>query len=91
MKRDELEEGFLGNYHLLNASLSRSFWQDRIFLSVGAKNLQDIQNVPFTGQSGLAHSGQGGSRSTQLGTDVLLSVELDLLIPATKKRLSRVS
>lgn len=61
----ELEQGFIGDYHLMNVSLSRDFWQKHLFLSLGAKNLLDTQAVPaLGGGGGGAHS--GGNGGTQL-------------------------
>ena len=42
-----LEEGSIGQYHLLNATLSRTFWDDRIFIALGAKNLLNTETVPL--------------------------------------------
>lgn len=63
-----LLQGSVGDYHLVNATLSRDLWEDRIFLAVGAKNLFDTQTVPITGvSSGSAHASSGGSRLLNWG------------------------
>lgn len=55
-------------YHLLNLTSSRAFWQDRIRLTAGAKNVLDIQTVRVLGASeGGAHSGGSASRLVGFG------------------------
>jgi outer membrane receptor for ferrienterochelin and colicins len=54
-------QGFIGDYHLLHATASKSLWEDRIILTAGVKNLLNRDRVPVTGGSGGgAHSGGGG-------------------------------
>lgn len=62
-----LEEGFIGDYHLVNLSISRDFWKRRIFVSLGSKNLLDTQSVPFVGQSDGAHNSVGNSQLLNWG------------------------
>ncbi len=57
----QLNQGFIGDYHFVNATLSRSFWQDRIFLAVGGKNILNTQTIPTNVQGGGAHSNTGSS------------------------------
>lgn len=52
-------------YDLLDLTLIKGFWKNRIRLSAGAKNLLDVKSVPVTGESGGAHTG-GGSGSTSV-------------------------
>ncbi len=76
---DELEQGFVGQYHLLNLTLSRSFWADRVFLSAGVKNLLDTRDVPINGQgdSG-AHSSAGSAQLIGWGRTYFLRLNLSL-------------
>jgi hypothetical protein len=58
-----LEEGYIGEYHLLNATLSRDFWKQRIFVALGVKNILDTQQIPVVGQGGGgAHSSAGNTQ-----------------------------
>ena len=43
-------------YHLLDASLSRSFWKDRIQLVIGGKNLMGVKNVATDNVSATGHN-----------------------------------
>ena len=56
-----ITRGFIGEYHLLNASMHRSFWKNRITLAVGAKNIFDVQSFPFSGEVQGIHSSAGNS------------------------------
>jgi len=74
-----LEEGYVGAYHLLNATLSRSFWKERIFLSVGAKNLLDTQEIPVVGQGGGgAHGSVGNSHLLNWGRTWFVRLNIGL-------------
>jgi len=66
-ENDVLEQGFIGDFHLLNASLSRSYWKDRIFLALGAKNLTNTRSVANTVPGGGVHSGSSGSQLINWG------------------------
>lgn len=62
-----LAQGSIGNYHLVNATLSRHFIEKRIFVAFGTKNLTDTQTVPVLGSSGEAHSSAGNSQLLNWG------------------------
>ena len=48
------------DYHLLDASLERGFWKKRIQLTLGIKNILNLQTLSATGLStGGIHSGNG--------------------------------
>ncbi|MEM7368302.1 MAG: TonB-dependent receptor [Bacteroidota bacterium] len=73
-----LEEGYIGHYHLLNASLSRDFWKKRIFISVGSKNLLNTQTVPLVGQAGGPHSSVGSSQLLNWGRSFFIRLNLTI-------------
>ncbi len=54
----DVETGTRNAYHLLDASLSRNFWKDRIQLTIGGKNLLGVTNVMGNNVGGvsLAHN-----------------------------------
>ncbi|WP_020539632.1 TonB-dependent receptor plug domain-containing protein [Lewinella cohaerens] len=60
---DEILLGFIGQNHQLNATLNRHFWQERIHLSIGAKNLlnQSSRSLSGASNSGDVHGGSGQS------------------------------
>jgi len=51
--RQQVQDGFT----MLDATLNRSFLNDRLQITVGVRNLLDIQQVNLTGGGGGAHSG----------------------------------
>lgn len=57
-----VSEGFVEGYNIINATLSRSFWKNRLFFSAGVKNLLDVQNIQVAGADGGAHSTFIGSQ-----------------------------
>jgi outer membrane receptor for ferrienterochelin and colicins len=73
---DVLEEGFIGDYHIINASVSRNFWKKRIFVSLGIKNLLDTQSVPFVGQGDGPHSSVGNSQLLNWGRTYFIRLNL---------------
>ena len=64
----------IGDYHLLDANLRRRFWQERIDLTLGVKNLLNVRNVPLSGSSGAAHSG-GSSSPRALGRNLFFNLQ----------------
>jgi outer membrane receptor for ferrienterochelin and colicins len=63
------------DYHLLDANLSRSFWQDRVRLSLGAKNLMNVRSLAAN-FSGGAHSGPTSSVPMMTGRTVFARLQL---------------
>lgn len=57
------------DYHLLDLTASKRFWKDRIILSIGAKNLLNIQQVDSNIASVGAHS-SGGAVNVGWGRSV---------------------
>jgi outer membrane receptor for ferrienterochelin and colicins len=47
---NSLEQSFIGAHTLWDMSLRRKFWEDRINLVVGVKNLTHVINVPIQGK-----------------------------------------
>ncbi|MEM1214506.1 MAG: TonB-dependent receptor [Bacteroidota bacterium] len=74
---EQLKEGFIGDYQLFNLTLSRRFWQDRIFVAAGAKNLWNVDRIPLTGQGGGAHSGGGGTQLIGWGRTFFVRLQYD--------------
>ncbi len=52
----QFKAGSRDPYHLLDVSLSRNFWKDRIQLTVGGKNLAGVKNVAINGEVIVGHS-----------------------------------
>ncbi|MEM9990235.1 MAG: TonB-dependent receptor [Bacteroidota bacterium] len=73
-----VSEGYVGGYHLLNATWSRHFWKRRVFLAVGAKNLLNIETVPFLGQSDTAHGSVGNTQLLNWGRTYFVRCSLNI-------------
>jgi outer membrane receptor for ferrienterochelin and colicins len=65
------------DYHLLDVNASRSVWQDRVRLTLGAKNLLDVRNLNAN-FSGGAHSGSTSSVPMMMGRTVFARLQLQL-------------
>lgn len=52
----QVQAGTRAAYHMIDVSLSRSFWKDRIQLTIGGKNLAGVRNVSTENVSVVGHS-----------------------------------
>jgi len=64
-ENEDLREGFVGGYHLLNISAHYSFAGERFTLGAGVKNVTNQTQVRTQGGRGGAHSGSGNQRLVQ--------------------------
>lgn len=51
-----IQAGTRADYHMLDVSLARNFWKDRIQIIVGGKNLLGVTNVATANVSAVGHS-----------------------------------
>lgn len=56
---NQIKEGRRDSYEMLNASMSRTFFKDKLNVTIGAKNLTNIKTVNSSGSSG--HSSSEGT------------------------------
>ena len=67
-------------YTLLDANISKSFWKEKIQLSIGAKNLLDVSSINYSSTSGSSHSGGNtGSVPISWGRSYFVSLNLRFL------------
>ncbi|MGM0478696.1 MAG: TonB-dependent receptor plug domain-containing protein [Bacteroidota bacterium] len=78
-----LEEQVIEDYHMLDASLSRQFWNDRLELTLGLKNAFDVRTVVGSGNSSGAHS--AGAGVVQVGTGRTYFMRLNINIKSNKQ------
>jgi outer membrane receptor for ferrienterochelin and colicins len=71
----ETKQTTIGDYHLLDATVTKGFWKNRIQISVGAKNLLNVRNVQASAVS-TVHSG-GGSMAIGTGVSGFVSFRLN--------------
>ncbi|MDO9510968.1 MAG: TonB-dependent receptor [Bacteroidales bacterium] len=74
----KLSESFIGGYHGLDISLMKRFFQNKLSLSVGAKNLFDVKTVDAAGGTGVAHSGGGGAVPVGWGRSYFVKISVQL-------------
>ena len=65
-------------FHMMDISISRQLWAKRLNLTLGVKNLFDVQQVNRTGTGGGAHSG-GGANNVARGRSVFLSLKYNFV------------
>ncbi|MBK8499244.1 MAG: TonB-dependent receptor [Flavobacteriales bacterium] len=69
--------GSIEAFHMADASLSKRFWDERIALTAGCKDLFDVQNLTSTMNGGV-HSSGGTSVPMTTGRTFFLKLELEL-------------
>ena len=77
-------EQHLGSYHMADLSIIRTFWNKKLSVSTGLKNLFNVQNIPSSSSAG-THSGGGNSSPFGMGRMIFLKLNLSLHAkPSTK-------
>lgn len=74
---NEIYEQVIQPYNLLDLTLSRSFWKNRITLAAGVKNLLDVINVATNGGVAGAHSSTSGALSIGWGRSYFASIKFN--------------
>lgn len=70
----EISESYLGGYHMMDITLSRPFFSNKINVTTGIKNLFDITSVAASG-GGQAHSGNTSSSSLSWGRTLFINLK----------------
>ena len=73
--KTELE--FINPFHLLDATLSKQFWNKKISVTAGLKNLLDVKNVRAS-MSGGIHQTNSNSASIAMGRNYFVSLRIQL-------------
>lgn len=71
-----IREGFIEGYHMLDVTANKSFWNDRILLGIGAKNLFDYTNIESSGIATGAHTSGVGSYPVAWGRTYFVNLRL---------------
>jgi len=74
---DKVYQTTIQAYHMADLSVTKSFWQKRVGLTIGSKNLFDVKNITGSA-SGSAHS--SGTNSLSVGMGRTYFLKLDILI-----------
>jgi outer membrane receptor for ferrienterochelin and colicins len=67
----------LADYQLLDATVSKLFWKDHILLSVGCKNVLDVQNLSSNLAASGAHSASSSSVPFSTGRNYFIKLALN--------------
>lgn len=76
---DNLERGYIAPFLMLDASVSKQVWRQRLAVQLGCKNITNVTDLKATLGSGGAHSGPAaGSIPMATGRTFFLRLALDL-------------
>lgn len=73
--QNEVEQTFIGAYHMADATITKTFWQKRVGLTLGCKNLFNVTNISAFAAGGV-HSSD--ANSVPFATGRILFIRLDL-------------
>lgn len=73
---NSIQAGTRNSFHWLDVSVSRSFWKNRIQVTVGGKNLVGVSNVAATGVSSVGHNMSGNAVNLGWGRTFFTSLIL---------------
>jgi outer membrane receptor for ferrienterochelin and colicins len=73
---DSIGEGLIGEYQLLNATITQSFWNNKLQIAIGGKNLFNVKNVTQTGDLGVGHGATGSSVPVNFGSSVFVKASI---------------
>lgn len=77
--RGELSEGYIEAYHTLDMTFSKAFFEKTFLLSMGVKNLANVQNLTVVGNAsgGGAHTSESSSTPYSYGRTFFLALSWD--------------
>jgi outer membrane receptor for ferrienterochelin and colicins len=71
-------ENRLPQYQLMNVTMSRNFWKNRMCLTGGVKNLMNITSFTLMGDSGSGHASKSSEQVINLGRSFFLRAAITL-------------
>ena len=74
---NEVVQGIIDPYSLLDASASKSFYKNKIALTVGAKNILNVTNINNASGGGFIHGG-GSMMPVSWGSSYFIQMSLNL-------------
>ena len=78
ISENEVVETTMDDYHLLDATISKKIWKERLGITLGCKNILDIKNIGSTFSSGGAHSSSNSSVPFATGRNYFIKLTLKL-------------
>ncbi len=70
-----IEDIIIDDYHMLDMTLSKKLYKNKIELSLGCKNMLDVQNINVIGVSSGIHQGSSNSTSIGYGRSIFTSIK----------------
>ncbi|MCW3084367.1 MAG: TonB-dependent receptor plug [Bacteroidetes bacterium] len=68
---------YIGDYQLLDASVSKNIWKERLSIVMGCKNIMDVKNISANYAAGV-HSGSASSVAFATGRNYFIKLTLKL-------------
>jgi len=74
-----VQRSYIGDYHTFDFTASKYFWNKKLFLSAGVKNIFDVKNVQMIGQvMGVSNPKESSSLSVLWGRSFFVSLNFSL-------------
>ena len=82
-ENDDLYESVIQDYHIADFTIDKKLFEDKVSVSIGAKNLFNVTTVTGSSVGGTAHSGTGTSINVGMGRTYFMRLKIFL---KTKKQ-----
>lgn len=76
LQNENIEVGSIESYHLVDLSISKGFWKDKIKVTAGARNVFDTKSVQLSNGSKGTHS-DGLRNNISIGRSMFLTLNFD--------------
>ncbi|MFN8277507.1 MAG: TonB-dependent receptor, partial [Chitinophagales bacterium] len=73
---NSISAGIRQPFHMLDVSLSRDFWKERVRITCGGKNLLNITDVSASNVQAVGHNFNGNQTSVNWGRTFFISLQL---------------
>ncbi|HRJ40199.1 MAG TPA: outer membrane beta-barrel protein, partial [Flavobacteriales bacterium] len=73
----EIVQSFINDFHMMDVTISKSFYKKRFNCSMGVKNLFDVRNINSMNVSSGAHSSGTGSMPLSTGRLFFAGIEFN--------------
>jgi outer membrane receptor for ferrienterochelin and colicins len=78
LKDNKIEEGRIDSWSLLNATMGTHFWKKRIQVTVGVKNILDVQSIVTQGSIKVGHNDIAGQMPVNFGRSYITKINIRL-------------
>jgi outer membrane receptor for ferrienterochelin and colicins len=74
----QVVEGYVSSYHTMNFTAQKSFFQNRLTIGAGVKNIFDNTTIPSAGGTGGVHTGGGGDYPVGWGRTFFIQAAVNI-------------